>query len=205
MAFLLTIIAGAVAAWFGRRKGFVTMWVMLFNVLISIYLSILLSPTLIGYISALNSSGYYRALTLLFVAILVFLCLHNLVNMFLAIALSAELPKLCDGFGAGVLGFLAGHFASGFLIFVLGLFPPLQADLVKELSGGDSLSASVTIPVKWSCSTAATISFQSDRDTHEDIINWYLTGPTGLSPEPTTPPSALPPGASEDPNQIPRS
>lgn len=44
-----------------RRQGFFTMWGILFNGLVSMYLGIMLSPTLIQNVPALRTNDYYTA------------------------------------------------------------------------------------------------------------------------------------------------
>jgi len=200
MAFLITIIVGLLVAWINRNKGFIAMWILLFNTLSSIYLSIMLSPTLFGHIKVLNSSGYYRALSILFTAILVFLSLHSLVNILLAPVFGPELPRLFESFGTFVVGFLAGHFACGFFIFVIGLMPLAQAGCIKKYMDGKNLAQSVSIPVTGSCQILGALSFQTDRRKQEEIINWLAaTGepkqkrrsslrPSGNSPAENPPP-----------------
>jgi len=175
MFILFTIVAGVVGAVLGRRVGFIAVWVFLFNLLIAVYVSLMLTPTLIGYVPLLHSSRYYHALTLLFVALLIFLICHNFVSMFLAQAFSARIPRFFNNFFAAVTGFLAGHFACGFILFIIGVTPLAEASFMKQLSD-TSLARSVEPPVLCSTQMVSTISFQCDRQERRQVIEWFTTG-----------------------------
>ena len=175
MFLLLTIIAGVVGAVLGRRAGFVTVWVFLFNLLIAIYVSLMLSPTLIGYVPLLNSSSYYRALILLFVVLLTFLMCHNFVSMFLTQSFSAGVPRFFNNFFAAVTGFIAGHFACGFILFIIGVTPVSEISFMKQLSE-TSLAQAVEPPVLCATQIVGTISFQCDRRERRQVIEWFATG-----------------------------
>ena len=175
MFLLLTIIAGVVGAVLGRRAGFVTVWVFLFNLLIAIYVSLMLSPTLIGYVPLLNSSRYYHALILLFVVLLTFLMCHNFVSMFLTQSFSAGVPRFFNNFFAAVTGFIAGHFACGFILFIIGVTPVSEISFMKQLSE-TSLAQAVEPPVLCATQIVGTISFQCDRRERRQVIEWFATG-----------------------------
>ncbi|MCK4628247.1 MAG: CvpA family protein [Sedimentisphaerales bacterium] len=175
MFLLLTIIAGVVGAVLGRRAGFVTVWIFLFNLLIAIYISLMLSPTLIGYVPLLDSSSYYRALTLLFVVLLTFLMCHNFVGMFLAQSFSATVPRFFNNFFAAVTGFVTGHFACGFILFIIGVTPVAEISFMNQLSE-TSLAQAVEPPVLCSTQIVSTISFQCDRRERRQVIEWLTTG-----------------------------
>lgn len=175
MFILFTIVAGVVGAVLGRRVGFVAVWVFLFNLLIAVYVSLMLSPTLIGYVPLLKSSGYYRALTLLFVVLLIFLICHNFVGMFLAQAFSAKIPRFFNNFFAAVTGFIAGHFACGFILFIIGVTPLAETSFMEQLSE-TSLAKAVEPPVLCSTQIVSTISFQCERQKRRQVIEWFTTG-----------------------------
>ena len=169
------MVAGVVGAVLGRRAGFIAVWVFLFNLLIAVYVSLMLSPTLIGYVPLLNSSRYYHALTLLFVVLLIFLICHNFVGMFLAQAFSAKIPRFFNNFFAAVSGFLAGHFACGFILFIIGVTPLAETSFMEQLSD-TSLARSVEPPVLCSTQIVSTISFQCDRQERGQVIEWFSSG-----------------------------
>ena len=175
MFLLLTIVAGVVGAVLGRRAGFVTVWVFLFNLLIAIYVSLMLSPTLIGYVPLLNSSRYYHALILLFVVLLTFLICHNFVSMFLAQSFSVGVPRFFNNFFAAVTGFVAGHFACGFILFIIGVTPVAGISFMKQLSE-TSLAQAVEPPVLCATQIIGTISFQCERQERGQVIEWFATG-----------------------------
>jgi len=200
MIFLLTIIAGGIAAWLGRRAGFITMWVLLFNLVVAIFTALLLTPTLLAYVPFLRTSTYYQALCLLVLSLLVFLVLHNMANMFLVRAFSAEVPKLFNTLLAAVLGFFVGHFAAGFIIFIFAVTPIAQAQFFDYIIEEGPLSQTVKTPVMGAAGLTAALSFQGEKDTSEKVFNWFC----GLEEEPvSTPPTPGKPAPESTPGDSP--
>jgi len=191
---MLTFIIALAVAWLHRRKSFVSMWMLLFNVIFSIYFSVMLLPTLLGFITALNSNGYYRALTLFLTALLIFLSLHFLPNIFLAPVRMTKLPRLFERFGSAVWGFLVGYFVCSFIIFTLGLMPPARSTGVKKILGGKNLAQSVAKYVNSACQIPSTYSFQADRQNPKEVIDWLASWEDAkLGEKPTPSPSDISP------------
>ena len=51
----IVIVIGAVFAIMGIRKGFCKMWIICFNLMISVFLSIMTTPAIIGLVPATES------------------------------------------------------------------------------------------------------------------------------------------------------
>jgi len=182
MLFLLTIITGAVFAVIGRKKGFVTVWTLLFNLLITIYLSVMLSPTIVGYIPALNTS-YYHALCILAVAMFVFTSTNLLVGMYFSGVFYVPLPKIFNGLGAGILGFFLGFLASSFIFFMVGITPLADHPTVKNWTGDASFNR-INSTLLSATRSVNGLSAQWDKHTCKCVIDWLTNGKTEI-PKPS--------------------
>lgn len=179
MAIYLVIIIGVVVGFMGRRAGFVSMWTMLFNVLISIYISIMLSPTIIGLLPSLNTSDYYRAMCLLGIAIFVFAVAHNILSMYLPEVFSVAVPKLFDGWIAGIAGFFVGFFVSSFIIFIFAVTPLSRTSVIKKISPEETLGQAVSSPVLGACKIVSELSLQGDKRNCRKVVKWFIKPTTG--------------------------
>ncbi|HCO95296.1 MAG TPA: hypothetical protein DIU00_15330, partial [Phycisphaerales bacterium] len=108
MVFWTGILAGGLFAWFAIRIGFYEMWAMLFNIIISIYIAVFLTPVIIDIIPAAGDTSYGNALTMVTAAIGVFLILYVITYLFLTGQFKVSFPRIFDTLGTSVLGFLAG-------------------------------------------------------------------------------------------------
>ena len=173
MIFILTIIVAGLFAAIGLRKGFFTMWGLLFNLLIAIYLSVMLSPTIIGFFPRLDGSGYYRGLCLLSTALVVFFLGQMFVANFLIGQVS--LPKICNNFGSVILGILAGFFVANFVFFVISVTPISTNKIAVSHFSEDFSRIKINSTVQRACKTVSTMSLQGDDHICEPIFDWLTT------------------------------
>ena len=82
MLFWFAVIVGILTAFIAAKKGFYSAWAVLFNILISIHVSVLLPPSLVGWISDITESGYHQASCVVGVAIVVFVILHTITTLY---------------------------------------------------------------------------------------------------------------------------
>ena len=147
------------------------MWSMLFNALIAIYISVMLSPTLIKVIPSLSVDPYYHGLCVLTLAILVFAISQGLSVLYLMDTYSVAIPRIFNRFVAGILGFLMGYFVANFLFFSLSITPLRDTSTIKNMCGKVPLAQIVDCPVCTACNSIHRISFHWDRDACEDAVN----------------------------------
>ena len=72
MPFLLTILVSIWFGWYAKKLGFTSMWIALFNAIISIYLGIMLMPTVVAFIPSF-SSVYAKVLCGFAISLAIFL------------------------------------------------------------------------------------------------------------------------------------
>ncbi len=201
MIFFITIIIAALTAVYARRQGFVTMWTHLFNVMTSVYLGIMFSPTVIDFMPSMNSDGYYRAGCILGIAVVIFIVTHQLVNTYLGTAFTVQLPKQIHTIGAVIVGFLTGLFAANFLFFLIGLTPASDIPFLENMS--DESTDQVYSVVNTTCKTMHRISLQPERYNYLDVLQWFMNQPkSGKSSKSSKQPS--PSGINPDDISSPR-
>lgn len=172
MIFLLTVIFGGIIAVVVRRKNFFSMWALLFNVLIAIYISVMLSPTIIGRIPEIYGDGYCYGLCLLALALPVFLISQSLASIYLTRDFNVSFPKVFNGIGSSLFGFLVGYFGLNFIIFAIGIMPLSEYPFVKQISGDVPLVQIVRGPVLTTCNTVRKLSLQWDVNGCEPVVAW---------------------------------
>ena len=135
MVFWIGILVGGLFAWFAIRMGFYETWVMLFNIVISVYLGVFLGP-IIANIVAVADAPYSNVLAILAIAIASFLILYGISYIFFTSQFNIPFPKVFDILVAGFLGFLAGFLVWSFVSFLVCIAPISQNTFVKEIGFG---------------------------------------------------------------------
>ena len=164
MIILVAIVVGVVFAVVGIRKGFFSTWAILFNILISIYLSIMITPVLVDRILFLGRTSYHVAGCVVVVGIVFFAILHTIASSFLTETFEVSFPKLFNSAAAAILGFLTGYLLLNFVLFAICITPVSQQPIMKIFCGDDALG-SVTMPaVRGACNFVNKVSLQRYED-----------------------------------------
>ena len=71
MMFWIAVMTGVIFAVVGIRRGFYATWALVFNILISIYLAVMLTPAVIGFIPNVDNFHYHQAVCIGGIAIIV--------------------------------------------------------------------------------------------------------------------------------------
>jgi len=133
MVFWTSILAGGLSIWLAVRIGFFEMWTMLFNIAISIYVAIFLTPVIMNFVPAAGDTSYGQALTLTALAVGTFLILFGISYVFLTGQFSVAFPKVFDIILAGILGFLAGSLLFSFAALIVTVTPLSQNRLMSKV------------------------------------------------------------------------
>jgi hypothetical protein len=124
MAFWIAILAGTLFVWLAVRIGFYETWTLLFNVVVSIYVSVFLTPILAEFAPASGeTSSYHTALCLIVLAGGCFALLQGLSFVFLTGQFHIPFPRVFDVVFSGLLGFVAGFLVLSFAALVLTTTP----------------------------------------------------------------------------------
>ncbi len=139
MVFWVAILVGALFVWLAVRMGFYETWVLLFNVIISMYIAIFLAPIVSELAPAPSgASSYGTALSMVLLAGGCFAVLHGLSYVFLTGQFSIPFPRMLDIVFSGILGFVAGFLVLSFLALVLATTPLADNSVVAGIGLGGS-------------------------------------------------------------------
>jgi len=134
MVFWIAILAGILFVWLAVRLGFYATWVLLFNIVISIYVAIFLTPLIVSFAPAAGQvASYGAALSMLVLAGGCFALLHGLSYVFLTGQFNIAFPRIFDIVLSGVLGFAAGFLILSFAAIVLTTTPLAQQEIVSSI------------------------------------------------------------------------
>ena len=175
MVFWAGILAAAFFAWLAVKIGFYETWTMLFNIVISIYLSVFLTPAITTMVPAASGTAYGNALTLITVAAGAFLILHGVSYSFLTGRFSIWFPRPVDNVGSGLLGFLAGFLIWSFLGLVISVSPLSQAGFARDIGLRSTVEQSSVPYVAWWCDLVnAVVATGDNKQTTRQVISKLL-------------------------------
>ncbi len=145
MIFWIAILAGALFVWLAVRLGFYETWVLFFNIIVSIYVSIFLTPILADLTPTPGgASPYHTALCLIVLAGGCFAFLQGSSFVFLTGQFHIPFPRVFDVLFSGMLGFVAGFLVLSFLALALTTTPLADHKITGVLGlGRQSQSANL--------------------------------------------------------------
>lgn len=190
MLFWFAVLVGVIFAVFAIKSGFYAMWAVLFNILISVFLSVMLCPTIIGLVPDIGDSRYHYAGCVAGIAVVAFAILQTITVNFL-IATKAEkideekiaFPQIFNTVGAGLVGFLAGYIVCGFVLFVVLIMPVSKEPIVKSICEQSGFAAQSVQKV---CDFVGEVSLQSyEQAGPKAVVDWLTTPEEKLSPSRT--------------------
>lgn len=175
MIFWAAILAGGLFAWLAVKRGFYEIWAMLFNIVVSIYLAICLTPVFVELIPASRETSYCNALCMIVIAIGSFAVLHGISYVFLTGQFTFSFPKAFDVFLSGLLGFLAGFLVLSFTALVVTVMPFAQNEFVKDLGlRAESQQANLS-GIRKACGFVNWfVSVNDAEQTPQQAISWLL-------------------------------
>ena len=137
MMFWIAILAGALFVWLAVRAGFYETWVLFFNIVVSIYVSVFLTPILAELVPAPGgAAAYHIALCMIVLAGGCFAILQGLSFVFLTGQYHIPFPRVFDILLSGILGFAAGFLMLSFVALVLTTTPLAENKIVSVLGLG---------------------------------------------------------------------
>ena len=195
MVFWIGMLIAAAFAWYAVKRGFYESWIILFNLVISIYLAISLNPVFAN-ISVVGNSPYTNTLTIIVTTVGSFILLHAIAYICFMSQFNINLPKLFDVLGAGFLGFFAGFLLWYFISLIICITPITQKRFVKDVGfNKQSMQAGISYICFWADSVNAIVSIRDNLNTTEQMINDLLKEAeknsirkTTPKPEPNEPP-----------------
>jgi len=182
MVFWASILAGGLFIWLALRIGFFEMWTLLFNIVISIYLAIFLTPVVKNVAPAAADTSYGNALTMAVIAAGTFLVLYGISYIFLTGQFSVAFPKTFDLIFAGLLGFGAGVLVFSFAALVVTVTPISQNRLMSKAGfNAQSQRTNIAYICRWCDLIDLAVSSPDSETTAERTITALLSS---AQPEP---------------------
>jgi hypothetical protein len=169
------ILVGGIFAWLAVKLGFYQTWALVFNIIISIYLSLYLLPA-IANISAVGDTPYSNALSILIIAVVSFLIFQGISYTFLTGQFNISFPRVFDTLGSGLLGFLAGYLVWSFLSLLIYITPVSQNTFVKDSGFKDEFQQTSVAYISRFCNLVNVIVSQDKEISVEQIISGLLKG-----------------------------
>jgi hypothetical protein len=194
MVFWIGILVGGTFAWLAIKLGFYQTWALVFNIIISIYLSLYLQPV-IANIAAVGDTLYSNVLSMVVVASAAFLILQGISYTFLTGQFNVSFPKVFDVVGTSLLGFLAGFLVWSFLSLLVYITPASQNTFVKGIGFTDQYRQTSVSCISRFCNlVSALVSSEDNGRSAEQTIDKLLNsakskvrGKTPEKPQPVKP------------------
>jgi len=176
MVFWIAILAGILFVWLAVRLGFYATWVLLFNVLISMYVAIFLAPLIVDLAPAAGGAASYGvALSMLVLAAGCFALLHGLSYVFLTGQFNIPFPRIFEIVLSGVLGFAAGFLILSFAAIVLTTTPLARQEIVSSLGFNEqSQRANISCMARCCDLIHAVAGFEGGKETTGTAIHRLL-------------------------------
>ena len=176
MVFWLAILTGALFAWIATRFGFFETWAAMFNLIVSVFVAVFLTPVITDVVPAAGETAWGIALTLAATAIGAFLILHGTTYAFITGQANVSFPKIFDSVLAGVLGFLAGFLILSFAGLLICITPISQNKPANKVGlGRQSQQANISY-ICWWCDLVNTIvSHRDEKVTSEQVVDELLS------------------------------
>jgi len=176
MVFWIAILTGVLFVWLAVRLGFYATWVLLFNILISIYVAIFLAPLVVDIAPVGGGAASYgMALSMIVLAGGCFAILHGLSYVFLTGQFNIPFPRIFDILLSGVLGFVAGFLILSFAAIILTTTPLAQQKIVSSIGFNEPSQRANISCVAWCCDLIhAVAGFEGGKETTGTAIHRLL-------------------------------
>jgi len=169
--FWVAVAVGVAFVIFGRKISFYWKWATFFNVVMSIYMTVVLAPTVVAIVPEVSGSRYNRAAFVMAIALLVFLGLQKIVATYLNPLTELSFPGIFRGLAGVILGFFSGYLVCSFVFFVICIMPFSRLPLAKKILGTSELTPTPIKAVAKVSDFVGMISMQVYNNSQQ-IIDW---------------------------------
>ena len=175
MVFWLSILAGGIFAWFAIKIGFYEILAMFFNIVISIYVAIFLTPVLLDVTPGAGDIPCCQAFALSVLGGGTFLILYGITYIFLTGQFKVAFPKLFEILFTGVLGFLTGFLVLSFAALVITVTPISQNRFVKQVGfTRESQLTNISYMCLW-CDLVNTVVSSDTKISSKEAVDYLLS------------------------------
>ncbi len=201
MGFWIGILFGALFVYIGVKIGFYETWVLLFNLVISIYLAVFLRPVIEQFIPVAGDTRYGDALIMLAVAIGVFVLLYGISYVFFSSQFNVPVPRIFDVVGSGFLGFWAGLLIWSFAIVLISVMPLSQNSFLQSVGFTKQFQqTNVSYMSWWINKVNNLVSYKSNYLSTEELVDQIYQKAEQRKPK-KTPPKIFEPPEPNEPNK----
>ncbi len=184
MVFWLGILTGGLFIWFAIKIGFYEMWAMLFNIVISIYVAIFLTPVILDIVPEAGDISFCNSFAIVVLAIGTFFILYGITYVFLTGQFNVSFPKIFDILFTGILGFLTGFLVLSFAALVITITPISQNRFVKQIGlNRTSQQANISYICFWCDSVNSIVSAPDSKITSKQAVEHFLSETQSTTPE----------------------
>jgi len=175
MVFWLGILTGGLFIWFAMKIGFYEMLAMFFNIVISIYVAIFLTPVILDIVPEAGDISCSNGFAMVVLAIGTFFILYGITFVFLTGQFKVSFPKSFDILFTGILGFLAGFLVLSFAAFVITITPISQNRFVKQVGlNRNSQQANISYICWWCDLVNSIVSSPDTKITSKEAVEHLL-------------------------------
>jgi uncharacterized membrane protein required for colicin V production len=175
MLLWLMILVSVLFAYVGHQKGFFVMFATLFNLMFAIFIAVLSTPKLMSFSAGYERSGYYAAMSVFLLCVLVFGVLEFFACLYFLRDCEGLFPKLFDKIGAVIFGFLSGYILCCLVFFVFCVMPCSAERHVEKVCARDRLEELSVPCVRKVCNFLAWYSLHCFEGNSEKAITYLLT------------------------------
>jgi hypothetical protein len=193
-ALLLLIVGGIVVAACARFQSALLMWAAVFQLVFSVYLSVMLCETVVhtavDAVDGIGPNPYYYATALLLLCLIFFLIMFVVTRQLFPELDESRFLGSLDQAGAVALGFASGVLLTSFLMFLL-CTPLADNSFVRLISGKSGQTPIVEFPLRVACKSVSYLSFQRKPERYKSMMMELtkLQSPGAENPEKTESPA----------------
>ena len=169
-ALVLLIVGGIVVAAGTRFQSTLLMWAAVFELVFSVYLSVMFCQMVVRAAVGEGSDPYYCATVLLLLGLTFFLVMFVVTRQLFPQLDELRLLGWLDQAGAVILGFVSGVLLTSFLMFVICTTPLADNSFVRLISGKSGQTPITEFPLRVACKSVSYLSFQSDPESYHSMI-----------------------------------
>jgi signal transduction histidine kinase len=174
MLFWAGILTGAFFTWLAVKTGFYETLVLLFNVVISVYISIFMTPVISNYIPGANDVSFYKTFSLAVAAVGTFLILYAISYVFLTGQFKVTFHKIFEILFSGLLGFLTGFLVFSFVALAVTVTPLSRNSFISKAGFNRvSLQANISYMCFW-CDLVNKAVASDEKITTQSVIDELL-------------------------------
>lgn len=197
MIFWIGILIGCILGWYAVKSGFFESFLMLFNIVISVYLAIFLGPIIVNQVPSAADIPCAKILAVFSTALGVLLILYLISISLILSDLQVTFPKVVDTLFSAIAGFLAGFLVWSFLALLIFMSPLSQNEIVKTLGFNAKGRQTVVSHMVWWCNRVHSFAgYENSNENPRQLVSSLLEvdeNSSGASPaDPNIPDSNSP-------------